>query len=133
MNINNCSGISKLWQKQKVIFDCDLGDDIDDAFALALVIASPEFEVLGITMAYGNTPERAKIACRMLYDCVAVGMVLWPDLFRTRPAHVKVIDGGYTVMDESKQSNCKVGIWIHKEEFLKRLLHRYLAQNLLEK
>jgi inosine-uridine nucleoside N-ribohydrolase len=286
-------------EKQKVIFDCDLGDDIDDAFALALVLASPEFEVLGIVMDYGNTPERARIAARMLYesgrdeipivvgrktrehysrqfhwgqgfdkirpveqpaadfiiemlrkypndivlitvgpvpnmldvirkdgdalhlakqvvsmfgsfymgydsgpvpaaewnvradeeaakvfaasgaeityagldvttfiqwdaekrlkllmrqspltnaltglytlwgretptlyDCVAVGMVLWPDLFETRPAHVRVIDGGYTVIDEGKPPNSLVGIRIQQEEFLQRLLDRYLTQNL---
>ena len=33
-------------ERQKIIFDCDLGDDIDDAYALALILASPEFEVL---------------------------------------------------------------------------------------
>jgi len=286
--------------KQKVIFDCDLGDDIDDAFALALVIASPELDVLGIVMDYGNTPKRAQIACRMLYetarddipvvigretkkhysaqfnwgegfskykpvsqsgadfiienlkkypnevilitvgpvpnmadiikkdpnalklakhiysmygsfymgydtgpipsaewnvradeeaskafsacgakityagldvttfvkwdeekklkllmrqspltdalcglytlwghetptlfDCVAVGMVLWPELFKTRKAFVKVIDGGYTVIDESKAPNCEIGMTINKKEFLDRLLKRYLTQNLM--
>ena len=54
--------------KQKIIFDCDLGDDIDDAFALAMVLDSPEFDILGLVMDYGNTPERAKIAARMLYE-----------------------------------------------------------------
>ena len=34
--------------KQKIILDCDLGGDIDDAFAVALVLTSPEFEVLGL-------------------------------------------------------------------------------------
>ena len=287
-------------EKQKVIFDCDLGDDIDDAFALAMVIASEEFDVLGIVMDYGNTPERAKIAARMLYetgredipvvvgrktrdhyspqfnwgkgfekiqpidqsaadfiienlrrypgevvlitvgpvpnmldvieqdknalkqakhiysmfgsfymgygsdpvidaewnvradeeaskafaasgadityagldittfvkwdeerrlkllmrqspltnalsglytlwphetptlyDCVAVGMVLWPELFQTRPAHVKVIDGGYTVMDESKEPNAQVGMTINTNEFLNRLEDLYMTQNLM--
>ncbi len=56
-------------EKQKVIFDCDLGGDIDDAFALALVLSSPEFEVLGLVMDHGNTPERARVAGRMLYEC----------------------------------------------------------------
>ena len=293
-------------EKQKVIFDCDLGDDIDDAFALALLIASPELDVLGIVLDYGNTPERAKIACRMLYetgredipvvvgretkehystqfnwgkgfdkvkpvdtpaadfiisnlkkypnevvlitvgpvpnmldilkkdkealklakqvfsmygsfymgydtgplpsaewnvradeeaakafsscgakityagldittyvkwdedrrlkllmrqspltnaicslytlwdlgvqwdtptlfDCVAVGMVIWPDLFSTRPAHVRVIDGGYTVIDESRDPNCEIGLSINTEAFLNRLMERYLTQNLMRK
>jgi len=55
-------------QKQKVIFDCDLGDDIDDAYALALLLTSPEIDLLGIVLDYGNTPKRAQIACRMLYE-----------------------------------------------------------------
>jgi len=286
-------------ERQKVILDCDLGDDIDDAFAIALTVISPEFEVLGLVMDYGNTPKRAQIACRLLYeigredipvvvgrktkehyssqfywgegftkikpvktgaadfiiqnlrkypkevilitvgpvpnmkdilekdpealhlakhiysmfgsfymgyerdpapdaewnvkcdvaaskkftssglqityiplditsfvkldetnrmkllmrqspltdaltglyalwgnktpilyDAVAIGMVLWPDLFLTRQAYVKVIDGGYTIIDEGKSPNCEIGISIKKEEFLNRIMQRYLSQNL---
>jgi len=54
--------------KQKVILDTDLGNDIDDAFALALILSSPEFEVLGITLDHGLTDKRAQIACRILYE-----------------------------------------------------------------
>ena len=32
---------------QLVILDTDIGDDIDDAFALALVLRSPELQFLG--------------------------------------------------------------------------------------
>jgi len=53
--------------KQKIIFDCDLGGDIDDAFALALILSSPEFEVLGIVMDHGLTDKRAQVAAKMLY------------------------------------------------------------------
>jgi len=292
---------------QKIIFDCDLGGDIDDAFAVALILASPELEVLGLVMDYGNTPKRAQVACRMLYetgredipvvvgrqtdehysnqfhwaegfdkikpinqqaadfiieklrqypnevilftvgpvpnlldviqkdpnalklarhvysmfgsfymgystgpvpdaewnvradvkasqafaasgakityagldittfvklneenrlrllmrqspltnaicglytlwryegyahpdptlfDVVAVGMVLWPELFTTRKAHVMVIDGGYTIIDESQPSNCEIGMTINKDEFIKRIMERYLKQNLMRK
>ena len=295
-------------EKQKVILDCDLGGDIDDAFALALVITSPEFEVLGLVMDHGLTKRRADIACRILYetgmehipvvvgrqtahvvgeteglaerppqtlwadgftkvkpirmsaadfiiqelrkyphevilftvgpvpnmrdviekdpealklakriysmfgsfymgyerdavpdaewnvradvesakmfaasgasityagldvttfvklnadnrlkllmrqspltdalcglyslwgnetptlyDVVAVGMALWPELFQTRTAHVRVIDGGYTVIDESREPNCEVGMSINTNEFLKRVMERYLRQNM---
>ncbi len=55
-------------QKQKVIFDCDLGGDIDDAFALGLLLTSPELEIMGIVMDHGLTKERAKVACKMLYE-----------------------------------------------------------------
>ena len=291
-------------EKQKIIFDCDLGGDIDDAFAVALILASPEFEVLGFVMDQGDTPKRAQVACKMLYetgmhdipvvvgrktndyftsqfhwaegfetvkpvnknaaefiienlrkfpneiilftvgpvpnimdvlkidpdalklakhvysmfgsyymgydtgpipsaewnvrgdeeaarmlaasganityagldvttyvnlnegyrnkllmrqspltnalsalytlwryesyahpdpvlhDVVAVGMLLWPELYTTRKAYVKVIEGGYTVIDESKEPNCEIGMSIKKEEFLNRVMERLLTQNL---
>ncbi len=69
----------------------------------------------------------------VLYDAVAVGMLLWPELFTTRPAHVRVIDGGFTVIDEGKPVNGLVGTQINKDEFLKRLMERLLQQNLQRK
>jgi len=307
-----------LWagEKQKIIFDCDLGGDIDDAFAIALVLTSPEFEVLGFVMDHGNTPKRAQIACRILYECglehipvvlgrhtpgiigeetepagdshqfawaegfdkvkpikqnaadfiienlqkypneiilftvgpvpnireviekqpnalklakrvvsmfgsfymgyatgskpvpewnvradigssklfvnagvnplfagldvttfvklneenrtrllyrnspltdalcglytlwrfedyaypnctmfdgVAVGMVLWPELFTTKKVHVTVDDRGYTSIDETKEPNCEIGVTIDAEEFIKRMMKRLLKQNYMRK
>jgi inosine-uridine nucleoside N-ribohydrolase len=55
-------------KKQKVILDTDIGDDFDDANALGLLLASPEIDLIGVVVDYGNTPERAKVACRMLYE-----------------------------------------------------------------
>lgn len=56
-------------QPEKVIFDCDLGGDIDDAFALALLLSSQdELDILGITVDHGNTPGRAELACKILYE-----------------------------------------------------------------
>ena len=309
--------ISSLYsqEKQKVIFDCDFGGDIDDAFAVALLITSPEFDVLGLVMDHGNTPLRARTAGRFLYevgleneipivmgrhtpgivgeetalagrsyqfiwsdgfdkvkpietsavdfisenlrkypnevilftvgpvsniqdiiehdpevlklakrivsmfgsfymgydagpkisaewnvrgdinaakmfinsgaditlagldvttfvklskenrdrllmrqspltnaltglytlwryesyaypDCtmfdgVAVGMVLWPELFTTKKVHVYVDDSGYTLIDNNKEPNCEIGITIDKDEFLKRMMDRLLQQNLM--
>jgi purine nucleosidase len=51
---------------EKVIIDTDIGDDIDDAFALALAVKSPELQVLGVTTTFGDTEARAKIADRFL-------------------------------------------------------------------
>lgn len=53
---------------QKVIFDTDIGDDIDDAFALGLALSSTELQVLGVTTAWGNTELRAQLVSRMLCD-----------------------------------------------------------------
>lgn len=55
-------------QKHKIIFDCDLGDDIDDAYALSLLLASKEVDLMGITTTFGRTEDRAVLACKILYD-----------------------------------------------------------------
>jgi inosine-uridine nucleoside N-ribohydrolase len=302
-----CLSLNVSAQKQKVILDSDLGGDIDDAFALALILASPEIELLGVVMDHGNTPERAQIACRMLYetgmekipvlvgrktndsysdqfywgegfdkvqpskqsaadfiieqlkkypnevilitigpvpnmsdiidkdpgalklakhvysmfgsfymgynsspvpvpecnvvsdvkaskkfvssgakitfagldittyvklkyelievlnerkspltdavvglyslwgfgsepkpepvlfDAVAVSMILWPELFTTKKAFVKVTDEGYTVIDESREPNCEIGMSVKTEEFLKKYIDRLMKQNLMRK
>ena len=303
----SCLSFNVSAQKQKVILDSDLGGDIDDAFALALLLASPEIDLLGVVMDQGNTPERARIACRMLYetgmenipvvvgrktddsysnqfywsegfdkvkpvkqgaadfiieqlkkypneviiitigpvpnmgdildkdpgalklakhiysmfgsfymgynsspipvpecnvvtdikaskkfvssgakityagldittyvklkyeliellnnrkspltdaivglyslwgygrelkpepilfDAVTVSMILWPELFTTRKDFVKVTDEGYTVIDESKESNCEIGMSVNTEEFLKKYMDRLMKQNLIRK
>ncbi len=51
---------------EKVIIDTDIGDDVDDAFALALAVRSPELQVLGVTTTFGDTEARAKIVDRFL-------------------------------------------------------------------
>lgn len=51
---------------QLVILDTDIGDDIDDAFALALALRSPELQFLGITTAFGDTELRARLVDRYL-------------------------------------------------------------------
>jgi inosine-uridine nucleoside N-ribohydrolase len=48
------------------ILDTDIGDDIDDAFALALALKSPELNLLGITTTYGDTELRARLVDRFL-------------------------------------------------------------------
>ncbi|HXX99526.1 MAG TPA: nucleoside hydrolase [Candidatus Limnocylindrales bacterium] len=54
--------------KSKVILDTDIGDDIDDAFALALALRSPEIELLGVTTAWGDTALRARLVNRFLKE-----------------------------------------------------------------
>lgn len=51
---------------EKIIIDTDIGDDIDDAFAVALALRSPELQILGITTTFGDTEARARIVDRML-------------------------------------------------------------------
>ena len=51
---------------EKIIIDTDIGDDIDDAFAVALALKSPELKIPGISTTFGDTESRAKILDRML-------------------------------------------------------------------
>ena len=65
---------------EQIIIDTDIGDDIDDAFAVALALRSPELQILGITTTFGDTQERAKLLDRLLGETghedipVAVGI-----------------------------------------------------------
>jgi inosine-uridine nucleoside N-ribohydrolase len=49
-----------------IILDTDIGTDVDDAFALALVLASPELELRGVTTVGTEPRTRAHIVCRFL-------------------------------------------------------------------
>jgi purine nucleosidase len=51
---------------QKIILDTDIGDDIDDAFALALALSSDRVQLLGVTTAWGDTDLRARLAERFV-------------------------------------------------------------------
>lgn len=53
---------------QKVIIDTDIGDDVDDAFAVALALRSPELNILGITTTFGDTAARAQLLDRFLRE-----------------------------------------------------------------
>ncbi|MBV8497523.1 MAG: nucleoside hydrolase [Gammaproteobacteria bacterium] len=49
-----------------VIIDTDVGDDIDDAFALTIALGDARLEVLGITTAWGDTRTRVLLVRRLL-------------------------------------------------------------------
>jgi purine nucleosidase len=49
-----------------VIFDTDIGTDIDDAYALAALIERPELEVLGVTTVSSDAAARARLAAKLL-------------------------------------------------------------------
>lgn len=51
---------------KKIIIDTDIGDDADDALAIALAVRSGVFDILGITTVFRNTYARAKIASSLL-------------------------------------------------------------------
>ncbi len=52
---------------KKILFDTDIGSDVDDAVALGLILACPdELELVGVTTVGGDTELRGRIAARLL-------------------------------------------------------------------
>ena len=62
---------------KKVIFDTDIGDDIDDAFALAALLSEPDAQTVGVTTVYRNTAQRAQLASAMLYAAGAADVPVY--------------------------------------------------------
>lgn len=50
----------------QIILDTDIGDDIDDALALAIILNSPELELLGVTTVYRDAARRTVLARHLL-------------------------------------------------------------------
>jgi inosine-uridine nucleoside N-ribohydrolase len=59
---------------QLVWVDTDIGDDIDDAFALGLVVRSSELKLLGVSTAFGDTEARARIVDRYFAEIGVSGV-----------------------------------------------------------
>ena len=56
-------------ERVPLLFDTDIGSDIDDAVALAYLLREPRCELLGITTVTGEPLKRAMLAdavCRAL-------------------------------------------------------------------
>ena len=61
------AGIAPAQQKPvPLIFDTDIGDDIDDALALALVLQSPEVDVRLVTTVADDVESRTRLASKEL-------------------------------------------------------------------
>lgn len=49
-----------------ILLDTDIGTDVDDCLALALILASPELQLLAVTTVYGDTLLRSRMALKLL-------------------------------------------------------------------
>ncbi len=65
-----------------VILDTDIGDDIDDTWALMMLLRSPELDVRLITTDFGNTKYRTRLLAKLLQQLghadIPVGIGLQP-------------------------------------------------------
>jgi len=91
-----------------VLFDTDIGSDIDDAVALAYLLREPRCELLGITTVTGEPEQRARLASAV---CRAAGR---DDV----PIHAGV---GRPFLIEQQQPEAPQAAvlprWPHREEF----------------
>ncbi len=73
-------GPSAAGDRVPIILDTDIGDDIDDTWALILALKSPKLDVLMVATDFGNTIYRSRLTAKILEACgrtdvpVAVGL-----------------------------------------------------------
>jgi inosine-uridine nucleoside N-ribohydrolase len=77
-------------EKVPILLDTDIGSDIDDAFALALALASPEVDVQGVTTVGSDAVDRAWMVCRFL---TALGQRTIPVAAGADPQPKSAIEG----------------------------------------
>lgn len=68
-----------LGNKRKVILDTDIGDDIDDSFALLLLLESKQFDCLGVTTVFRNSKKRAMMA-KEIIDSLGCDVKVYPGI-----------------------------------------------------
>jgi inosine-uridine nucleoside N-ribohydrolase len=99
--------------RMKVLLDTDIGTDIDDAWALGLLIASPSVDLVGVTITDGDTAARAKVACKLLHV--------------TGRDEVPVAAGRRTELSQGRGLPVHLGRGVHRQAArhqVRRRLHR---------
>lgn len=66
MTVCLLSTIANAGERIPVIFDTDIGGDIDDTWALAYLLRSPELDLKLVVTDFGDTLYRARVAARLL-------------------------------------------------------------------
>jgi purine nucleosidase len=70
---------------RRVFLDTDIGDDIDDVFALGLLLSSPDIQIVGISSAWGDTALRSRMLDRILCETGREDIPVATGISRTRP------------------------------------------------
>lgn len=103
-------------QRIPVILDTDIGDDIDDALALALVLQSPELDLKAITTVLEAGERRADLAYRILelYDRTEVPIgagaeqTLLGPLKNAVPIQMSALPAGYHMPAAKRQNGVRL-------------------------
>jgi inosine-uridine nucleoside N-ribohydrolase len=66
MNSHSTSANRSAHSRIPVILDTDIGDDIDDTWALTMLLKSPQFDVKLVTTTHGQQDYRARLIAKLL-------------------------------------------------------------------
>ena len=93
---------------EKIIFDTDIGDDIDDALALTFAVLEPQIELVGVTTVFKNTEKRADLACCVLEALgetdIPVYVGIGQTVLQSIPDWEQVAEGPSTTTDGDSDS-----------------------------
>lgn len=104
----------------KVLLDTDIGSDIDDAAALAYLLAQPECELLGITTVTGEGQRRAMLASAL---CREAGVEVPIYIGAEQPLLIE------QRQPQSPQSDA-LGAWSHATDFPRGQAVEFMRQTI---
>lgn len=124
-------------ERIKIILDTDIGDDIDDSFALLLSVYSQKFEILGITTVFRNAYKRAKMT-KYLLDKMGVDIKVYAgeddplmqDVNQIIPEDIKAKEtldeyGKYSIPQWTNEMNNSVIEEQNAVDFIIETIHKY--------
>ncbi len=109
--------------KLKILFDTDIGTDVDDALALTFLLNEPRCELLGITTCTGEAEERAKLASMLCLHANRPDIPIYPG-----PDGCLVVDQ----IECSAPQKEVLSKWPHQKEFRKGYAIEFLRKTIRE-
>lgn len=104
----------------RILLDTDIGSSLDDAIALAWLLASPDVELIGITTVTGEPRERARLAS-VLTGIAGRELPIVPG--SAEPIR------GETLQPEAMHRS-RLHVWRHSAEFPRQTATEFLAESL---
>jgi purine nucleosidase len=101
------ASLSETQNRIPLIFDTDIGSDIDDALTMVYLLGQQRCELLGVTTAYGDTLDRARLVSAI---CAAAGREV-----QIHPGSSELINGKI-VTGRVPQAEI-LSQWPHRDDF----------------
>lgn len=99
-----------------LLLDTDIGTDVDDCLALAVLLGSPEIDLIGVTTVYGDVALRARMVRKLLHLAgrgdVPVHEGVAAPLMRNRPVYWPGHEGA-GLLEEGDEARFGGGVGRH--------------------